>query len=71
MSIRNEIKELFTHFSQNDNNVVNGKIDWDFVEADIMIELGVDRIIEEMGSLEAFYPFFNDLVDLHLAAEAA
>lgn len=63
MSIRNEIKELFTHFSQNDNNVVNGKIDWDFVEADIMIELGIDRIIEEMGSLEAFYPFFNSLVE--------
>lgn len=63
MSIRNEIKELFTHFSQNDNNVVNGKIDWDFVEADIMIELGIDRIIEEMGSLEAFYPLFNSLVE--------
>ena len=63
MSIRNEIKELFTHFSQNDNNVVNGKIDWDFVEADIMIELGVDRIIEEMGSLEAFYPLFDSLVE--------
>ena len=63
MSIRNEIKELFTHFSQNDNNVVNGKIDWDFVEADIMIELGIDRIIEEMGSLEAFYPLFDSLVE--------
>lgn len=63
MSIRNEIKELFTHFSQNDNNVIDGKIDWDFVEADIMIELGVDRIIEEMGSLEAFYPLFNSLVE--------
>ena len=64
MSIRNEIKELFTHFSQNDSNVINGKIDWDFVEADIMIELGIDRIIEEMGSLEAFYFFFNSLVEV-------
>ena len=63
MSIRNEIKELFTHFSHNDSNVVNGKIEWGFVEADIMMELGVDRIIEEMGSLEAFYPYFNSLVE--------
>jgi hypothetical protein len=28
-----------------------------------MIEIGIDRIIEEMGSLEAFYPFFNSLVE--------
>jgi hypothetical protein len=63
MSIRNEIKELFIDASQNDNNFFNGKIDWGFVEADVMIELGVDRIVEEMGSLEAFYPLFDSLVE--------
>ena len=68
--IRNEIAELFRHFAQNDNNFFDGKIEWGFVEADIMMELGVDRIIEEMGSLEAFYPYFTELVDLHLLAEA-
>ena len=68
-----EIAELFRHFVAQDDNIVNGAPNWDFVEADIMMELGVDRIIEEMGSLEEFYPYFNDLVDLHLmfAREAA
>jgi len=70
-NIRAEIAELFRHFAQNDNNFINGKIEWGFVEADIMMELGIDRITEEMGSLEAFYPYFNELVDLHLAMEAA
>ena len=63
MSIRDEIKELFIDASQNDNNFFDGKIDWGFVEADVMIELGVDRIVEEMGSLEAFYPLFDSLVE--------
>jgi|TARA_R100000030_G_scaffold45736_1_gene34504 ATP phosphoribosyltransferase len=63
MSIRNEIKELFVRASQNNDNIFDGKIDWGFVEADVMIELGVDRIIEEMGSLEAFYPLFDSLVE--------
>ena len=63
MSIRNEIKELFIDASQNDNNFIDGKIDWGWVEADVMVELGVDRIVEEMGSLEAFYPLFDSLVE--------
>jgi hypothetical protein len=63
MSIRDEIKELFIDASQNDNNFFDGKIDWGFVEADVMVELGVDRIVEEMGSLEAFYPLFDSLVE--------
>ena len=63
MSFRDEIKEVFIDASQNDNNFFDGKIDWGFVEADVMIEIGIDRIIEEMGSLEAFYPFFNSLVE--------
>lgn len=63
MSFRDEIKEVFIDASQNDNNFFDGKIDWGFVEADVMIELGVDRIVEEMGSLEAFYPLFDSLVE--------
>lgn len=68
--IRNEIAELFRHYVDHPSNIVDGETNWDFVEADIMMRLGVDRIIEEMGSLEAFYPYFTQLVDLHLLAEA-
>ena len=72
MSIRAEIAELFRQaIAREENTTPAGSVDWDFVEADIMIDFGVDRIIEEMGSLEAFYPYFNQLVDLHLASEAA
>ena len=59
MSIRKEIKELFNEYHQHAGNIVRGQIDWDFVEADIMMDLGVDRIVEEMGSLEQFYVLFN------------
>ena len=71
MSICAEIAELFRLYVDHPHNIVDGEINWDFVEADIMIALGVDRVIEGMGSLEAFYPYFNQLVDLYLAAEAA
>ena len=71
MNIRNEIAEHFRHYVDDPANIVDGQINWDFVEADIMIHISVDRIIEEMGSIEAFYPYFNDLVDLHLLSEAA
>ena len=70
MNIRAEIAELFRHYVDHPDNIVDGETNWDFVEADIMMRLGVDRIIEEMGSLEAFYPYFNQLIDLHLASEA-
>ena len=68
-----DIAELFRFYVAQDDNIVNGEVNWNFVEADIMMELGVDRIIEEMGSLEEFYPYFTNLVDLHLmfAREAA
>ena len=68
-----DIAELFRFYVDHPHNIVDGDVNWDYVEADIMMELGVDRIIEEMGSLEEFYPYFNDLVDLHLmfAREAA
>jgi hypothetical protein len=70
MNIRAEIAELFRHYVDHPDNIVDGETNWDFVEADIMMRLSVDRITEEMGSLEAFYPYFNELVDLHLASEA-
>ncbi len=62
MSIRKEIKELFTHLSQNDANIVDGEIDWDFVDTDIKNHLGVDRIIEEMGSIGEYFLLFDSLV---------
>ncbi len=71
MNIRAEIAELFRAAIVEPINITNGEISWDFVEADIMIEIGIDRCIEEMGSMTAFFDYFNQLVDLHLAAEAA
>ena len=70
MSIRSNIAELFRAAIVEPTNITNGEINWDFVEADVMIEIGVDNIIEQMG-FEAFYSYFNQLVDLQLAAEAA
>lgn len=70
MSIRKEIKELFNEYHQHAGNIVRGQIDWDFVEADIMMDLGVDRIVEEMGSLEQFYVLFNSLIDAKLKNDA-
>ena len=70
MSIRSNIAELFRAAIVEPTNITNGEINWDFVEADIMIEIGVVNIIEQMG-FEAFYSYFNQLVDLQLAAEAA
>ena len=68
-----DIAELFRHYVDHPHNIVDGEVNWDYVEADICMDLGVDRIIEEMGSLEEFYPYFTELVDLHLmfAREAA
>ena len=71
MSIRSEIAELFRVASAAPENNRCGLTDWDFVDADIMMDLGVDRIIEGMVSLEEFYPYFNGLVDLHILAERA
>jgi hypothetical protein len=72
MSFRNAIAEEFRRAANDPANIENGVVNWDFVEADVMIELTVDTIIEEMGSLEAFYPYFNELVFEHqLALETA
>jgi hypothetical protein len=71
MNIRAKIADLFRAAVADPTNITNGQINWDFVEADVMIEVGIDNIIESMGSLEEFYSYFNELVDLHLVMEAA
>jgi hypothetical protein len=71
MNIRAKIADVFRAAVADPTNILKGELSWDFVEADVMIEIGIDNIIEQMGSLEAFYPYFNQLVDLHLAMEAA
>ena len=71
-NIAAQIAELFRCYVDHPHNIVDGEVNWDFVEADIMMDLGVDRVIEEMG-MSAFYSYFTKLVDLHLmfAREAA
>ena len=71
MNIRNEIAQKFRRAVADAENLINGEINWDFVEADIMIDLGIDRCIEEMGSMSSFFDYFSELVDLQLALEAA
>lgn len=70
-NIRAEIANEFRRAVNDPQNIVNGNPIWDFVEADIMIEFTVDTIIEQMGSLSEFFAYFNELVDMHLLAEAA
>jgi hypothetical protein len=71
MNIRNDIANEFRRAVNDPQNIMNGNPIWDFVEADIMIEVGLDNIIEQMGSLSEFFAYFNELVDLQLAMEAA
>jgi len=69
MSIRNSIAEEFRRAVNDPANIENGVVNWDFVEADIMIEFTVDTIIENMGSLSEFFDYFEELVGLHLSLE--
>ena len=62
MSIRDEIKTLFDRALHDDRNIVNGKIDWDFVDADVMMTLGVDRVVEELGFGD-YAKLFTSLVE--------
>lgn len=71
MSFRNAIAEEFRRAVNDPANIEDGVVNWDFVEADIMIEFTIDSVIENMGSLEEFFAYFNELVDLHLAMEVA
>lgn len=68
--IREEIVAKFDEVHNMVGNIVDGHIEWSFVEADLMMHFGVDRLIEELGSLEQFYVIFNELVDAKLAADA-
>ena len=68
--IREEIKAKFDEVHNQCGNIVDGHIEWSYVEADIMMHFGVDRLIEELGSLEQFYVIFNELVDAKLDADA-
>jgi hypothetical protein len=69
--IHNLIAEQFRKAVASPGNILNGKVDYDFVCADILIDLTIPRLIEEMGSLEEFYKVFDAMVDLELALEAA
>ena len=69
MNIRNYIAEEFRRAVNSPENIENGVVDWDFVQADLMIEFTTNTIIEHMGSLEEFFAYFDELVDLHLALE--
>lgn len=70
-SFKNDVANEFRRAVNDPQNIVNGKPDWDFVEADVMIEFTVDTVIENMGSLSEFFSYFEELVDLHLAAQEA
>ena len=70
MSIRNAIAEEFRRAVDDPANIEDGVINWDYVEADVMIEFTVDTIIENMGSLSEFFDYFEVLIDLHLETAA-
>ena len=70
MSIRNSIAEEFRRAVNDPANIENGVVNWDFVEADIMIEFTVDTIVENMGSLSEFFDYLGELIDLHMDLEA-
>jgi hypothetical protein len=70
MSIRNAIAEEFRRAVNDPANIENGVVNWDYVEADVMIEFTVDTIIENMGSLSEFFDYFEVLIDLHLETAA-
>jgi len=60
MSIRKEIEILFDRFSVSEKCM--GEFHWDFVDAKIMMTLGVDRIVEELGFGD-YNKFFTSLVE--------
>ena len=70
MSIRNAIAEEFRRAVNDPANIENDVVNWDYVEADVMIEFTVDTIIENMGSLSEFFDYFEVLIDLHLETAA-
>ena len=71
MNIRNSIAEEFRRAVNDSSNIENGVVNWDFVEADIMIEFTVDTIVENMGSLSEFFDYLGELIDLHMDLETS
>ena len=71
MNIRNEIAEHFRKAIADPDNSPKGTVDYDFVCADLLIDLTIPRLIEELGSLEEFYKIFDTMCDLNEALEAA
>ena len=71
MNVRNEMANEFRRAVSDPENMKNGKINWDFVEADVFIEVVRDGAYDSLGSIQEFFDTFNELVDLHLATEAA
>ena len=71
MNIRNEMAEEFRRAVNDPENMKNGKVNWDFVEADVFIEVVRDGAYDNLGSIEEFFDTFKELVDLHLATEEA
>lgn len=68
-SFKNDVANEFRRAVNDPANIEDGVVNWDFVEADIMIEFTVDTVIENMGSLDEFFNYFESLVILHIAME--
>jgi len=72
MNVRNEMANEFRRAVNDPENInEDGSINWDFVEADVFIEVVRDGAYDSLGSIQEFFDTFNELVDLHLATEAA
>ena len=69
MNIRNEMAEEFRRAVIDPDNMKNGKVNWDFVEADVFIEVVRDGAYDNLGSIQEFFDTYNELADLHLATE--
>ena len=72
MNVRNEMANEFRRAVNDPENInEDGSINWNFVEADVFISVVRDGSYDSLGSIEEFFRTFNELVDLHLATEAA
>ena len=71
MNVRNEMAEEFRRAVNDPENMRNGEVNWNFVEADVFISVVRDGSYDNLGSIQEFFDTFEELVDLHLATEAA
>ena len=71
MNINAVIAEVFRSAIENPENIKeDGSVNWDFVEADVLIGVGIDNVIENMG-MSMFFEYFNLLVDVRTQSEVA